>query len=98
MEYPERLGSGRPYAPDLRMQQYLMALCHLVRGNRDTADDLFNSIRVYSESQAEPQGPHAYFGGLVYRRMGETAKAREWLGRADTPSADVLDILRILER
>ena len=70
----------------------------VIRQNRDTADDLFNSIRVYSESQAEPQGPHAYFGGLVYRRMGETAKAREWLGRADTPSADVLDILRILER
>ena len=98
MEYPERLGSGRPYAPDQRLQQYLMALCHLVRGDRDKADNLFNAIRDYSESQAEPEGPHAYFGGLVYRRMGETAKAREWLGRADRPAVDILDILRILER
>jgi len=98
MEYPERLGSGRPYDPDQRMQQYLIALCHLARGDRDTADKLFNAIRDYSESQAHPEGPHVYFGGLVYRRMGETAKAREWLGRADKPADAVMESLRLLER
>ena len=27
-EYPERLGSGRPYDPDFRMQDFLEVLCY----------------------------------------------------------------------
>jgi hypothetical protein len=98
MDYPERLGSGRPYDPDQRMQQYLMALCHIARGDRDAAEELFNSVRDYSDSENRPEGPHAYFGGLVYRRMGEDARAREWLTGAEPPPADILETLRSLER
>ena len=99
MSYPEHLGTGRPYNPDLRMQQYLQALCFLRLGEKDKAEALFDAIHRFSELQGrQDKGPHAYCGGLVFRRRGKTVSSRAWLDRAERPSADVLEALRLLER
>ena len=99
MQYPENLGTGRPYEPDQRMSQYLKAMCLIRLGEADKAETLFDAIQKFSESRGtQDAGPNAYFGGLVFRRRGAAARARDWLGRAERPSQDVLEALRLLER
>ncbi len=98
MKYPELLGTGRPYDPDQRMQQYLQALCYTQLEELDKAKTLFDAIRAFSDKQGSPSGPHAYFGGLVFRRKGEAVKARDWLEQAESPPSDILETLRLLER
>ncbi len=99
-EYPENLGSGRPYDPDLRLQDYLTALCQLKLGRGEEAEALFRSIRRFSEneSQGESLGSHAYFGALAYQRSGDAVKARELLRKAVRPGTGVLETVRWLER
>jgi hypothetical protein len=52
-------------------------------------------LTFWDESQ-----PHGYFGGLVLERLGkreDRLKARELLGRAARPSAEILEMIRKLE-
>jgi tetratricopeptide (TPR) repeat protein len=94
-EYPENLGTGKPYTPDVRLQQYLLALCHSRVGERQTAQALFDAIEAYTLGEAGETGPYRYFGGLVLRDKGLVRKARE-LMRNSAPEQAVLDALRKL--
>jgi tetratricopeptide (TPR) repeat protein len=99
MLYPEHLGTGRPFDPDMRMQQYLQALCYQRQGERGKAEALFDAIQTFSERRgAQDRGENAYFAGLVFRKRGEDVRARTWLRRAERPSSDVLNALRQLEK
>jgi tetratricopeptide (TPR) repeat protein len=93
-EYPENLGTGKPYDPDVRLQEYLMALCFERLGEEENAESLRKSIYDYTADWGE-SGSHAYFGGLILQHYGEHAKARELLSR-EKPSQDVQDILKML--
>jgi tetratricopeptide (TPR) repeat protein len=92
--YPENLGTGKPYAPDFRLQEYLMSLCFERLGDRQKAESLRKSIHTYTSNNKE-EGTYAYFGGLVLQHYGEHVKAREFLSQ-EKPSQEVLDILKML--
>lgn len=47
-EWPENLGSGRPYEPDTRLQDYIAAHCEIQLGNRRTADNYDQQIIEFS--------------------------------------------------
>jgi tetratricopeptide (TPR) repeat protein len=92
-EYPENLGTGKPYAPDFRLQEYIMALCFEHLGESQKAESLRKSIHSYTSDRME-KGEHAYFGGLILQYYGEHQKARALLSR-EKPSQEVLDILKM---
>jgi tetratricopeptide (TPR) repeat protein len=94
-EYPEELGTGKPFDPDLRLQDYLKGLCSEKLGLKDQADDAFKSVFEYSLRHPEKGGTGAYFGALALRRFGELAKAEEMMEKSAQPSASVLAALRI---
>jgi tetratricopeptide (TPR) repeat protein len=94
--YPEKLGTGAPFHPDTRMQDYLIALSLDKMGEKDKAQALREAIREYTLTYWDEPQPHGYFGGLVLEKLGrkeDRLKARELLGRAAKPSAEVLAVL-----
>lgn len=97
--YPENLGSGRPYFPDLRKQEYLEALCLIKLGKKDAAQALFQSIRTFTlEQSLGKTGPFTYFGALVLLGSTEKELAGRLLETAEKPEVDVLEAIRTLER
>jgi hypothetical protein len=96
--YPEKLGTGRPFDPDFRMQDYLISLCFDRLGEKDKAAALREAIREYTLGRDRDNSPNAYFGGLVLEQLGrreDRLKARELLGRG-APSPEVRSLLREL--
>jgi tetratricopeptide (TPR) repeat protein len=96
--YPEKLGTGAPFDPDLRMQDHLVSLCLDRMGERDKAAALREAIRDDTLANGDRPRPHDYFGGLVLEKLGrreDRLRARELLGRP-APAAEVLRLLRDL--
>jgi tetratricopeptide (TPR) repeat protein len=97
--YPEKLGTGAPFHPDTRMQDYLIALALDRMGEKDRAAALRLAIRDYTLAYWDEPQPHGYFGGLVLEKLGrreDRLKARELLSRAGRPSAEILELIRNL--
>jgi len=95
--YPERLGTGAPFHPDTRMQDTLIALALDRMGEKDKAAALRQAIRDYTLTYWDESLPHGYFGGLILEKLGrkeDRLKARELLGRAARPSAEILELIR----
>jgi tetratricopeptide (TPR) repeat protein len=47
-QWPENLGSGKPYEPDTRLQDYIAAYCEMQLGNRSAAENYFRQITDFS--------------------------------------------------
>jgi hypothetical protein len=95
--YPEKLGTGAPFAPDVRLQDYLEALCQDKLGNKSRAEAIRKSILDYSYKHWDERGPGSYFGALVLERSGDEAKAREIFKWATPPQPEVLASLKRLK-
>jgi len=97
--YPEKLGTGAPFHPDTRMQDYLIALSLDKMGEKDKAAARRQAIRDYTLTFWDESQPHGYFGGLVLEKLGrkeDRLKARELLGRG-RPSAEIRELIRRLQ-
>ena len=96
--YPEKLGTGAPFHPDSRMQDYFIAICLDRLGEKDKAAALREAIRDYTLTYWDEGQPHGYFGGLVLEKLArreDRLKARELLG-GPKPAADVLAVVSSL--
>ena len=94
--YPEKLGTGAPFDPDHRMQDYLIALCLDRTGEPSRAAALREAIRDDTLAHWGESRPHGYFGGLVLEKLGrreDRLKARELLAGA-RPAPGIMDVLR----
>ncbi|HYA49366.1 MAG TPA: tetratricopeptide repeat protein, partial [Burkholderiales bacterium] len=92
--YPETLGTGAPFEPDARLQDYFEAVCLDRLGNAAQARAIRGAMRDYSLKHWNERGPNAYFGALVLERMGEEAKARQLFKTASLPEPEVLAALK----
>jgi Tfp pilus assembly protein PilF len=97
-EYPERLGTGRPYVPDQRLQQYLMALCRIEMGELDAAEVLFEAVSSETGTHWGDGGPHAYFGALALLKAGDEFGAKQLLKTAARPDPRVREALKRFRR
>jgi tetratricopeptide (TPR) repeat protein len=96
--YPEKLGTGAPLAPDVRLQDYLEALCQAKIGNKARSEEIRKTILDYTIKHWDERGPNSYFGALALERSGETAKAREIFKWAQKPQPEVLAAIRKFSR
>jgi tetratricopeptide (TPR) repeat protein len=83
--YPENLGTGRPYDPDQRMQDYFIAYCYEKMNEKDKAEEIRKSIYDYTIKVWDTRHPNHYFGALVFRQLGERRKARELMRKGKIP-------------
>jgi tetratricopeptide (TPR) repeat protein len=93
-EYPEKLGSGRPFDPDLRLQDYLLGLAYGRLGEADRAEAAFQAVVGFTLKFPESRGTGAYFGSLALRRAGQAQKAAEVDKRASPPPKEILEIIK----
>jgi len=78
-EYPERLGTGKPYEPDYRIQEYLEMLCYEKLGKTENAKKCAQSIYDYSFRTMPDYGTWHYFGALVIKQYDGEDKALQFL-------------------
>jgi tetratricopeptide (TPR) repeat protein len=93
-EYPERLGSGRPFDPDDRLADYLAAIACGHLGEKDKSDKAVHLVAEYTLAHPDSRGAGAYVGALALRKIGETGKAAQILRTATPPAREILDILK----
>ena len=96
--YPEKLGTGAPLAPDVRLQDFFLAVCQEKMGNGAKARDIRNTIRSYTLEHWDEPGPNAYIGALVLDSFGEPAKARELFKKSQMPESRILEAIRKYSR
>jgi tetratricopeptide (TPR) repeat protein len=97
-EYPEKLGSGKPFEPDTRLQDYFEYLAFKNAGQAGKAKDALASVADYTLKHPDGRSVGAYFGGLALGRLGQGAKAADVLKNAPRPAKDVMDALSALNR
>jgi predicted Zn-dependent protease len=77
--WPEELGVGQPYNPDVRLQRYLQAVVNEERGSSGQAGELFEEVADYTRDHPERRGAGLYFGALAFRQSGQEEAARALL-------------------
>ncbi|MCD4735408.1 MAG: hypothetical protein K8R53_05160, partial [Bacteroidales bacterium] len=88
MEWPEHLGVGSPYIPDVRLENYIKALCYEQMGNEDKAGKLYEGIYKFTVENRTKWGSYHYVGAIVLRKLGKNDQATELLkewGEAQPP-------------
>ena len=91
--YPENLGSGRPYEPDQRMQDYLIAYSYNKLGNKEKAEEIKKAIYDYTLEHISTQGENQYFGGMALIDLGERTQGRKLMRKNRLPE-DFLQKIR----
>lgn len=91
--YPENLGSGKPYEPDQRMQDYLIAYCYERSGNREKAQEIKKTIHDYTLEHISDQGENQYFAGMALVELGERRLGRDLMRKNRLPE-DFLQKIR----
>ncbi len=71
-EFPEHLGTGRPFDPDQRIQDYLEAICYEKIGEEEKARQKYSEIINYTEKY--PEGPYVYFYVLALKKLRPKAQ------------------------
>ncbi|MHB8054162.1 MAG: DUF5107 domain-containing protein [Candidatus Aminicenantales bacterium] len=93
-EYPESLGSGRPFDADDRLADYLIGLAADKLGQKERAAAAFRTVVDFSLKFPRHGGPGAYAGGLALRREGRAAEAAALMKIAIPPAPEILSLMR----
>jgi len=78
-EYPERLGTGKPYNPDYRLQDYLKTVCYHKMGENKKADELKKLLYDYTINNWNGNLKNSYFGFKCLQEFGDTERESELL-------------------
>jgi tetratricopeptide (TPR) repeat protein len=92
-DYPEQLGTGRPYEPDQRIQDYLEALCYEALNQKEKARKKYLDIIDYSRKF--PAGPYAGVAQLAGKKVGLKAKTWPQASLASLPGEFRSKILKL---
>jgi len=76
-KWPENLGSGAPYEPDNRLQDYLAAYCENQLGNQKAAENYNQQIMDYSGKQWSHRRKllNVYISAAVLKAQGKSEEA-----------------------
>ncbi|PKA99991.1 uncharacterized protein DUF5107 [Flavobacteriaceae bacterium MAR_2009_75] len=85
-EWPENIGVGKPYDPDERAQNYLLALASDYIGETEKNLSALKEIIDYTELHSERNTLNHLYGLLAYKKLGETEKLNQLLQELKTSS------------
>lgn len=89
-EWPENLGSGKPYEPDTRLQDYIAAYCEMQLGNSRAADNYYQHIIDFSRKHwSDTRDPaNIYIATRVFDTQGipqaSEALIKDWEIKQDS--------------
>lgn len=70
-EWPERLGVGKPYDPDERLTDYLLAHSYAGLGNDQKRKIYYTKVWQRNEAEGNQISPHHLLGLLAHRSLGK---------------------------
>ncbi|MCP4975311.1 MAG: DUF5107 domain-containing protein, partial [Maribacter sp.] len=68
-QWPENIGVGKPYNPDERMQDYLLAMTYGKRGKENEKENLLKGIVEYSNNSIDKSMVNHVFGLLALQEL-----------------------------
>jgi tetratricopeptide (TPR) repeat protein len=90
-QWPERLGAGKPYDVDNRLEDYLEGVCSKKSGNSVRAKQIFDQIISYTHDHDRDVSVNRLFSVLAERESGKqdfaTRLAAEWSKDVNSPVA-----------
>ncbi|MCX6143316.1 MAG: DUF5107 domain-containing protein [Ignavibacteriales bacterium] len=90
-QWPERLGAGKPYDVDNRLEDYLEGLCSKKSGNSARSKKMFDQVILYTRDHDGDVSINRLFGALAERESGNqdftTKLADEWSEDVKSPVA-----------
>jgi len=96
-EYPERLGTGKPYDPDFRVQDYLQSLCHDQMNQQQQAEEKRKAVYDYTLNHGKGQSKTRYVSAIILQHYGEHDRAKKLL-QGQRPPADLAAVVRIMQQ
>ncbi len=89
--WPERLGAGRPYDVDTRLEDYLEAFLLKQKGDQEGSAVLLSKVCKYTRNRSTPGSASKLAGALALRASGKTREAQtrleEW--KRKEPASDI---------
>lgn len=73
-KWPENIGVGKPYGPDERAEDYLLALALKKTGETEKSELLLNGIIEYSQNHLNSNSLNHLYGVLAMKKSGEDRK------------------------
>jgi tetratricopeptide (TPR) repeat protein len=73
--WPEHLGVGKPFNPDQRLQDYMVAQAYRQLGNDRQARARLEAVAEYTRAHPSAWGVAHYLGALALRELGDEAEA-----------------------
>ena len=70
-EYPENLGTGMPYDPDFRLQNFLAAIIYKKQGNQNSYNQKMEEVYRYSLKQQQDTNGFQYLGAAAAKNIGK---------------------------
>lgn len=70
-EWPENIGVGKPYGPDERPQDYLLAMTHGAMGDSKNQEKYLNEIASYTQNNSDISSPDHVFGLWALKQLGK---------------------------
>ncbi len=87
-EWPENIGVGKPYDPDERPQDYLLALTYKAMDLRKEKEDILNAIVNYTKENIETSSPNHIFGVWALVEQGKNSEAEKLLASVKMKAKD----------
>ncbi|SDE73587.1 protein of unknown function [Pricia antarctica] len=87
-EWPENIGVGKPYTPDERAQDYLLALALKETGETEKSKELLNGIVEYSQNHLNSNSLNHLYGLLAMKKSGEDRKLSGYISKLKETSGD----------
>jgi tetratricopeptide (TPR) repeat protein len=93
-EFPETLGSGRPFDADDRLADYLAGLAAEKLGQKERSAAAFKAVVDFGLKFPNRGGMGAYAESLALKRMGRAAEAAALMKIAVPPAPDIMRLLK----
>jgi tetratricopeptide (TPR) repeat protein len=77
--WPERLGAGKPYDVDNRIEDYLASRVMRKKGDRSAAERLLGAVNRFTIDHKDVNSAQQLIGALALREAGRDSEARDLL-------------------
>ncbi|WP_373517517.1 DUF5107 domain-containing protein [Pricia sp.] len=87
-KWPENIGVGKPYNPDERAQDYLLALALKEIGETEKSKVLLNGIVEYSQNHPDSNSLNHLYGILAMKKSGKERELSSFVSKLKETSGD----------
>ncbi len=87
-KWPENIGVGKPYNPDERAQDYLLALSFEKTGETEKSRALFNDIVAYTQDHLSDNSLNHIYGLLALKKMGKDGESDILISKLEEATGD----------